>query len=119
MRPNEYDDLLKKIKCSDKFRSRMQEKLSSEPVEMTDYEDSVSGIEIAPKHSWGRVAALAAAFVLVCGAVGGGIYHFNKMKDNPNLVEEDDGASVFEKIKANKDSCMELIRRTKYAGKES
>ena len=105
MRPNEYDDLLKKIKCSDKFRSRMQEKLSSEPVEMTDYEDSVSGIEIAPKHSWGRVAALAAAFVLVCGAVGGGIYHFNKMKDNPNLVEEDDGASVFEKIKANKDSC--------------
>lgn len=105
MRPNEYDDLLKKIKCSDEFRSRMQEKLSSEPIEMTDYEDSVSGIEVAPRHSWGRFAALAAAFVLVCGAVGGGVYHFNKMKDNPNLIEEDDGASVFEKIKANKDSC--------------
>ena len=31
MRTNEYDDLLKKIRCSDDFRSRMQEKLSAEP----------------------------------------------------------------------------------------
>ncbi|WP_295066806.1 hypothetical protein [Ruminococcus sp.] len=105
MRPNEYDDLLKKIKCSDEFRSRMQEKLSSEPIEMTDYEESVSGIEVAPKHNWGRFAALAAAFVLVCGAVGGGVYHFNKMKDKPVVTEEDDGTSIFDKIKANKDSC--------------
>lgn len=106
MRPNEYDDLLKKIKCSDKFRSLMQEKLSSEPLEMKDYEDSVSGIEIAPKHSWGRVAALAAAFVLVCGAVGGGIYHFNKMKDKPVVNEEieNDYASIYETVKENKDS---------------
>lgn len=106
MRPNEYDDLLKKIKCSDKFRSLMQEKLSSEPLEMKDYEDSVSGIEVAPKHSWGRVAAVAAVFVLVCGAVGGGIYHFNKMKDKPVVNEEieNDYDSIYETVKANKDS---------------
>ena len=105
MRPNEYDDLLKKIKCSDEFRSRMQEKLSSEPVEMKDYEDSVSGIEVVQKHSWGRFAALAAAFVLVCGAVGGGAYYYNKMKGDTEIIESDNDADIFEKIKANKDSC--------------
>lgn len=107
MRPNEYDDLLKKIKCSDKFRSLMQEKLSSEPLEMKDYEDSVSGIEIAPKHSWGRVAALAAAFVLVCGAVGGGVYHYSKLKDKPapEINEDiDDGKSIHDIVKENIDS---------------
>ena len=76
MRPNEYDELLKKIKCTDDFRSRMQQKLSSAPAEMTEYEDSVSGTEvITAKHSWGKFAAMAAAFVLVCGAVGGGAYY--------------------------------------------
>ena len=104
MRPNEYDDLLKKIKCSDEFRSRMQEKLSSEPVEMTDYEDSVSGIEVAPRHSWGRFAALAAAFVLVCGAVGGGVYHFSKLKDKPEINENIGGESIYDIVKANKES---------------
>ena len=77
MRPNEYDDLLGKIKCSDDFRSRMREKLSSDTVEMKEYEESVSGTEVInTKHSWGKLAALAAAFVLVCGAVGGGAYYF-------------------------------------------
>ncbi len=107
MRPNEYDDLLKKIKCSDKFRSLMQEKLSSEPLEMKDYEDSVSGIEVAPKHSWGRVAAIAAAFVLVCGAVGGGVYHYSKLKDKPAPeINEDinNGKSIHDIVKENIDS---------------
>ena len=72
MRPNDYNDLLKKIKCTDDFRSRMQQKLSSAPVETTEYADSVSGTDvITAKHRFGRAAALAAAFVLVCGAVGG------------------------------------------------
>ena len=76
MRTNDYNDLLKKIKCTDDFRSRMQHKLSSAPVETTEYADSVSGTDvITAKHRFGRAAALAAAFVLVCGAVGGGAYH--------------------------------------------
>ena len=106
MRPNEYDDLLKKIRCSDDFRSRMQEKLSAAPVEITekDYEDSVSGIDLAPKHSWGRFAAIAAAFVLVCGAVGGGAYHFSKLKDKPEVNENIGGESIYDIVKANKES---------------
>ncbi|SHM10076.1 hypothetical protein [Ruminococcus flavefaciens] len=106
MRPNEYDDLLKKIKCSDDFRKRMQEKLSSEPVMITEteYADSVSGTDVAPQRNWGRFAAIAAAFVLVGGAVGGGAYYFNKMKnDKPVVNEENESESIYEKVKANKD----------------
>ena len=109
MRPNEYDELLKKIKCSDDFRKRMQEKLSSSAAEMTEYEDSVSGTEvITARHSWGRFAAMAAAFVLVCGAVGGGAYHLanvNKTtKESTNISEKTEQyASIFTRLKANKE----------------
>ena len=100
MRPNEYNDLLKKIKCSDDFRSRMQQKLSAAPVDTAEYEDSVSGTEvITSRHSWGRIAALAAAFVLVCGAAGGGAYHLarinNKTKEGTNISETEENASIY------------------------
>lgn len=107
MRPNDYNDLLKKIKCTDDFRSRMQQKLSSAPVETTEYADSVSGTDvITAKHRFGRAAALAAAFVLVCGAVGGGAYHLarinNKTEESTN-INTDENASVYSRLKANKE----------------
>lgn len=110
MRPNEYDELIKKIKCSDDFRRRMQEKLSSEPADTAEYEDVVSGTEvITAKHRWGKFAAMAAAFVLVCGAVGGGVYHFANMPDDENITDdendiEDDG-TIYSHLKANIDKC--------------
>ena len=109
MRPNDYNDLLKKIKCTDDFRSRMQQKLTSAPVETTEYADSVSGTDvITAKHRFGRAAALAAAFVLVCGAVGGGAYHLvnvNKTtKESSNISEKTEKyASIFTRLKANKE----------------
>lgn len=114
MRPNDYNDLLKKIKCTDDFRSRMQQKLTSAPVETTEYADSVSGTDvITAKHRFGRAAALAAAFVLVCGAVGGGAYHLaqinNKAEESTNInTEEKD--SVYSRLKANKDCYSAEIR---------
>ena len=107
MRPNDYNDLLKKIKCTDDFRSRMQQKLTSAPVETTEYADSVSGTDvITAKHRFGRAAALAAAFVLVCGAVGGGAYHLarinNKTEESTN-INTDEKASVYSRLKANKE----------------
>ena len=102
MRPNEYNDLLGKIKCSDEFRSRMREKLSAEPAETKDYEESVSGTEvITAKHNWSRIAAIAAAFVLLGGAVGGGVYHFSKVRED-QIIEEA-GDSVYDKIRAIKE----------------
>ena len=114
MRPNDYNDLLKKIKCTDDFRSRMQQKLSSAPVETTEYADSVSGTDvITAKHRFGRAAALAAAFVLVCGAVGGGAYHLarinNKTEESTN-INTDENASVYSRLKANKDCYNAEIR---------
>ena len=114
MRPNDYNDLLKKIKCTDDFRSRMQQKLSSAPVETTEYADSVSGTDvITAKHRFGRAAALAAAFVLVCGAVGGGAYHLarinNKTEESTN-INTDENASVYSRLKANKDCYSAEIR---------
>lgn len=110
MRPNEYDELLKKIKCSDDFRKRMQEKLSSSAAEMTEYEDSVSGTEvITARHSWGRFAAMAAAFVLVCGAVGGGAYHLanvnktTKESSDISEIKTEETTSIFSKLKAEKE----------------
>lgn len=107
MRTNDYNDLLKKIKCTDDFRSRMQQKLSSASVETTEYADSVSGTDvITAKHRFGRAAALAAAFVLVCGAVGGGAYHLarinNKTEESTN-INTDENASVYSRLKANKE----------------
>ena len=108
MRPNEYNKLMKKIKCSDDFRSRMQEKLSSAAIEVHEYEDSVSGTEvITARQHWGRIAAMAAAFVLVCGAVGGGAYHLSRIdkqtKESNNISEAVQYASIYTKLKANKE----------------
>ncbi len=105
MRPNEYNELLKKIRCSDDFRKRMQAKLSSPSIEVHEYEDSVSGTEvITAKHRWGKFAAMAAAFVLVCGAVGGGAYHFSKINDIPEINEDISDESIYDIVKANKKS---------------
>ncbi|MCR5601924.1 MAG: hypothetical protein K6G33_14455 [Ruminococcus sp.] len=114
MRPNEYDELIGKIKCSDEFRSRMQEKLSSAPDEAIDYKDSVSGTEvITVKHRFSKFAAMAAAVVLVCGAVGGGVYRFtriNNRTEESTDINTDEKASVYSRLKANKDSYSAEIR---------
>ena len=114
MRTNDYNDLLKKIRCSDDFRKSMQEKLSSAPVETTEYANSVSGTDvIMAKHRFGRAAALAAAFVIVCGAVGGGAYHLarinNKTEESTNIIT-DEKAPLYSKLKANKDCLTADIR---------
>ena len=118
MKPNEYDDLLSKIKCSDEFRGRMKEKLRSPAKELNEYEDSVSGTDvITARHSWGRIAARAAAFVLVCGAVGGGAYYrfLQPNKNNHTEVDSEYG-SIYELLKANKDKYKMTVTGCVYDG---
>ena len=118
MKPNEYDDLLSKIKCSDEFRSRMEEKLSAPAIEVHEYEESVSGTDvITARHSWGRIAAIAAAFVLVCGAVGGGAYYRFSQSDKNNHTEDDsEYGSIYELLKANKDKYKMTVTGCVYDG---
>lgn len=82
MKNNEYTDLMKRIKCTDEFTKSMQEKLSSEPLGIENYEESVSGTDIAPRRSWIRYAAMAAAFVLVCGSIGGAAFALRQHDKN-------------------------------------
>ncbi|WP_294750170.1 hypothetical protein [uncultured Ruminococcus sp.] len=112
MKRDEYNGFLRRVKCSDEFRSRMREKLSSPTIEMHEYADSVSGTEvITARHSWGRIAAMAAAFVLVCGAVGGGAYQLSRMNgsskqgssgDSISTDNIDLNAPIYDNMRANK-----------------
>ena len=111
MRPNEYDDLLKKIRCSDDFRSRMQEKLSAEPSVEPEFEEIISDrVEvITSKRRWGRIAAAAAAFVIIGGAAGGTAYHFSKVNSDNVITDKDgnkfvDDGSIYAALRKNKDS---------------
>lgn len=84
MEYHEYNDLMKKIRCTGEFRDKMREILRTEPCKIEPvvnetYEDFVSGTDIAPKRSWTHYAAMAAAFVLVCGAVSGAVYGFKQL----------------------------------------
>ena len=110
MRPNEYDDLLKKIRCSDDFRSRMQEKLSAEPSGEPEYEEIISDrVEvITPKRRWSRIAAAAAAFVIIGGAAGGTAYHFSKVNSESKIVTTDDG-SIYSALRSEKDDHYMMI----------
>ncbi|WP_028521518.1 hypothetical protein [Ruminococcus flavefaciens] len=116
MRPNEYDDLLKKIRCSDDFRSRMQEKLSAEPSEDAEYEEIVSGEAevITPGRRWGKFAALAAAFVIIGGAAGGTAYHFSKVNSDNVITDKDgnkfvDDGSIYAALRSEKDDYCMLV----------
>ena len=113
MKRDEYNGFLRKVKCSDEFRSRMQEKLSSPIIEIHEYADSVSGTEvITAKRRWGRFAAAAAAFVLVCGAVGGGAYQLARMNGSSKQGSSGDSiitdnidlnAPIYDNMRANKE----------------
>ena len=103
MRPNEYNDLLCKIKCSDEFRSRMQEKLKEAPATEAEYEETVSGTEvITQKSRWGRFVAAVAAVVLIGGIAGGGAYHFANINDDTNVEENQVDDSILYELKENK-----------------
>ncbi|MBR6967995.1 MAG: hypothetical protein IKH78_05625 [Ruminococcus sp.] len=128
MKRDEYNSFLRKVKCSDEFRSRMQQKLSSAPAETTEYADSVSGTDvITAKHRFGRAAALAAAFVIVCGAVGGGAYQLVRYNfktgqrtgaDNQIDTDKiDRNAPILDNMRANKDCfTTDLVLWNGYVG---
>ena len=78
MEQKEYKRCLDEIKCSEGFRNKMEKALSAEPAGAEEYEDSVSHVERIKTSSFRRYAALAAAFVLVCGAAGTVWYGISK-----------------------------------------
>lgn len=80
MRKDEYRKHLDKITCTDEFRSRMEDILSTEAD--GEYADSVSTVERAGKINYHRWAGIAASAVLMVGL--GGVM-LQTMKNAPDV----------------------------------
>ncbi|MBQ3138454.1 MAG: hypothetical protein IJB68_02960 [Ruminococcus sp.] len=80
MRKDEYRKHLDKITCTDEFRSRMEDILSTEAD--GEYADSVSTVERAGKINYHRWAGIAASAVLMVGI--GGVM-LQTMKNAPDV----------------------------------
>ncbi|MDO4864806.1 MAG: hypothetical protein Q4A05_11620, partial [Ruminococcus sp.] len=82
MRKEDYKRALDDIKCTDEFREKMEKMLTvPEGVIPEGYEDSVSSVEIAPKRSWLKTAAISAAAVVLIGGAGAGTYNYLRNMD--------------------------------------
>lgn len=81
MRCDDYKRHLDKITCSDEFRRKMEDLLSSEPD--GEYADSVSTLERAEKIKTHRWAGLAASAVLMVGIGGAAIQTIKHAPDAP------------------------------------
>ena len=68
MRPNDYDNFLVNIRCSDEFRERMEKCLSTESGEMSSGEKDIKIVKAPSKFRAGNIAAMAAAIAIVFGA---------------------------------------------------
>ena len=68
MRPNDYDNFLVNIRCSDEFRERMEKALSTESGEMPSGEKDIKIVKAPSKFRAGNIAAMAAAIAIVFGA---------------------------------------------------
>ena len=80
MRKDEYRKHLDKITCTDEFRSRMEDILSTDAD--GEYADSVSTVERAGKINYHRWAGIAASAVLMVGI--GGVM-LQTMKNAPDV----------------------------------
>jgi len=68
MRPNDYDNFLVNIRCSDEFRECMEKALSTETGEMPSGEKNIKIVKAPSKFRAGNIAAMAAAIAIVFGA---------------------------------------------------
>ena len=69
-----------------------------------------SGVDVYHGSLWKKFLAVAATFVIVAGAVGGGTYYFSKIRNNNNIFDEDiQYDTIYDKLSQNKDKYkMEL-----------
>ncbi len=79
MTREQYISYFNNIKCTEEFRSQMEQLLSAEPD--GKYADSVSGIEPARKINFQRITALAASAVIAVG-ISASAYHI--LKNGPD-----------------------------------
>ena len=57
---------------------------TSKLINENEASDVVSGVDVYHGFLWKKILAVAATFVIVAGAVGGGAYYFSHLKGNNN-----------------------------------
>ena len=63
----------------------------------------VSGVDVYHRTAWKKILAVAASFVLVFGAVGGGAYYFSQVKGN-NIGDDMQYVPIYSRLKSEKDN---------------
>jgi len=97
------EDLIKEADTT--YESAAEPENSGVAFSEKEHSSSVSGVDVYHSTIWKKFLGIAAAFVIVAGAAGGGIYYFSQMKNkNDNIIENEiHYDTIYDKIKANKD----------------
>lgn len=94
MNKREYNSAFDKIKCSESFRRKMENQLSSPAIEMHEYENSVSGIEYAKSQKLKYVGISIAA----CTILGFGIGTCCHIIKNSDSIFSDNSGEMYTNI---------------------
>lgn len=79
MKKDDYKKHIDKISCTEEFRKRMEQQLTSESG--GEYADSVSTVERAGRINYHRWAGIAASAVLLAGIGGIAVHSMNNVPD--------------------------------------
>ncbi len=92
MRKDDYKKHIDKISCTEEFRKRMEQQLTSESG--GEYADSVSTVERAGRINYHRWAGIAASAVLLAGIGGIAVHSMNNVPDVPGSSLSDTTATT-------------------------
>ncbi len=115
MKKENYKRHLDKISCSDDFRKKMEEMLSSKPGTVVEYADSVTTVERADKIDFRRWGSLAASLVLLIGIGGAAVHIKNSMPDINNGNEEQNSLIIGTETNENNAATTALNEETSSA----
>lgn len=92
MKKDDYKKHIDKISCTEEFRKRMEQQLTSESG--GEYADSVSTVERAGRINYHRWAGIAASAVLLAGIGGIAVHSMNNVPDVPGSSLSDTTATT-------------------------
>ncbi len=97
------EDLIKEADTS--YEPAAEPEESGVPFSEKEHLSSVTGVDVYHSTIWKKFLGIAAAFVLVAGAAGGGIYYLSQLKNKDNNIIENeiDYDTIYDKLKAHKD----------------
>lgn len=90
MKLTEYNNFLNKVKCSEGFRKKMEEKLSAAPKEVHEYNESVSGTEVKRGNKIIKRIGTAAACITIAAVAAAAGVSIKKQHDSDKNAHSDE-----------------------------